>query len=85
MVIFFDALEEIDSCLNVNIIIDVGDYTFSFEDPSNQYSSSNDGSADQHGECTYCSTTGAKRKIFVTELEVNNTLPYDHAYWYLYF
>ena len=38
---FFDALEGTDSSLDVIKTVDVGDYTFSFEDPSQLYSFSN--------------------------------------------
>ena len=38
---FFNALEEIDSNLDVINKVDVGDYTFFFEDPSHPYSFSN--------------------------------------------
>ena len=82
---FFDALEEINSSLDVINTIDIDDYPFSFEDPSNPYSFSNEGSAAQHREYIYCTTTGAEHKLFVTESEDNSTLPHDPAYWHLYF
>lgn len=42
---FFYALEEIDSSLDVLNTIDIGDYIFSFEDPANPYSFSDEISA----------------------------------------
>lgn len=77
---FFDTLEKIDSNLDVINTIDVGDYIFSFEDSSNPYSFSYEGSTTQHKECIYCTTIGAKCKVFVTESEDDGTLPHDHAY-----
>ena len=46
---FFDALEEINSSLDIIKTVDVDDYTFSFEDPSQPYSFSDEGFSAQHG------------------------------------
>ena len=83
---FFNALEEIASSLDVINTVDVGDYIFSFEDPSNPYSLSNEGSPSaQHRERIYCTTTGVECKIFVSKSEDDGTPPHDHVYWQLYF
>ena len=82
---FFDALEDVDSSLDVIKTVDFGDYTFSYEDPSQTYSFSDEGSSAQHGERIYCTTTSAERKVFVSESEDDGTLPQDHAYWQSYF
>ena len=83
--IFFGALEQIDSSLDVINTVDVGDYIFSFEDPSQLYSFSDEGSSAQHGEHIYCTTTGAERKVFISKSEDDGTLPHNHAYWQSYF
>ena len=78
---FFDALEDVDSSLDVIKTVEFGDYTFLYEDPSQPYSISDEGSSAQHGERIYCTTTGAEHKVFVSESKDDSTLPQDHAYW----
>ena len=65
--LFFDALEEVDC--NVDTFVDIGDYTFSIQDPCTPFFSPDEGTLDGHGECIYCHVLGASINIYRYELE----------------
>ena len=72
---FFDALEEIDSSLDVIKTVDVGHYTFSFEDPFQSYSFSDEGSSAQHGERIYRTTLVLNAKFLLANLRIMVLFP----------
>ena len=85
--LYFDALEDIDSDLDKHPghFINVGDFTFSDNDPLLVYWDPDQGSADAHGERIYWHISGADVRVFVTASEDDGTLPHNHSFWVNYF
>ena len=81
--LYFDALEDIDPDLSKHLghYVNIGDFTFSNDNPLSVFWDPDQGSSDLHGERIYRHMLGADICVFVTKSEDDGLHPYDHTFW----